>query len=164
MARNPKDVAVSFYHHYKNIDGYLGSKDDLFDAILDDKVLYGPILQHILEFWRLRKENYVLFLTYEEMKLDLLKILQIVTKFLDKSYSQDELNNLVEHLSVDKMRKNPATNYDEFIKEIGVGVPFTFIRKGVIGSHKDEMSEKYIEKFDKWIENGFKNSDFKFIE
>jgi argonaute-like protein implicated in RNA metabolism and viral defense len=156
-------VAVSFFHHYKNIDGYTGTKEELFDAILDDKVLYGPILQHIREFWSIRNEPYILFLTYEEMKMDLGAVLKKVSRFFGKSYTDDALRGLEKHLSVDEMRKNPAANYEEFVKEIGVGVPFKFIRKGVIGSHKSEMSAEYVKKFDDWIERGMQGCDLKFL-
>lgn len=41
---------------------------------------------------------------------------------------------------------------------------FSFIRKGVAGSHKKEISPEYEKKFDEWIRENLKNSDFKFVE
>lgn len=33
--RDPKDTAISFYHHYYNLYKYQGSKEDYFDCFLD---------------------------------------------------------------------------------------------------------------------------------
>lgn len=41
---------------------------------------------------------------------------------------------------------------------------FRFIRKGVVGSYKDDMSPEYIKKFDDWIKVQLQDSDFKFQE
>jgi Sulfotransferase domain len=68
VARNPKDVVISFFHHYRNIVGYRGTKEDFIEAFLNDSIIYSPFFEHILDFWKVRHENYVLFLTYEDMK------------------------------------------------------------------------------------------------
>lgn len=40
----------------------------------------------------------------------------------------------------------------------------SFLRKGKVGSYRDELNEEQIQKLDDWTEEAFKNSDFKFIE
>jgi Sulfotransferase domain len=74
VARNPKDVVISFFHHYRNIVGYRGTKEDFIEAFLNDNIIYSPFFEHILDFWNVRHENNVLFLTYEDMKAVRLKI------------------------------------------------------------------------------------------
>lgn len=39
---------------------------------------------------------------------------------------------------------------------------YKFIRKGETKAFEQEMDDKYIEKFDKWIEESLKGSDFPF--
>lgn len=68
VARNPKDVCVSFYHHRVLIEGYLGSLDDHVEEFINDVVLYAPYWPHVQEFWKRRNEPNVLFITYEELK------------------------------------------------------------------------------------------------
>lgn len=41
---------------------------------------------------------------------------------------------------------------------------YNFINKGVVGSHKEELSPEYKKKFDEWIQSNLENSDFKFLE
>jgi hypothetical protein len=40
IARNPKDVCVSFYHHRVLIEGYLGTVDDFVDEFVKDLCKY----------------------------------------------------------------------------------------------------------------------------
>lgn len=37
-------------------------------------------------------------------------------------------------------------------------VVIRFVRKGLIGGHKDEMSEEYIKKFDEWMSEDIKSA------
>jgi Sulfotransferase domain len=53
VARNPKDVAVSFYHHYTHLHNYEGTKDDFINAFATDQI-YGAFMnEHVIEFWKL---------------------------------------------------------------------------------------------------------------
>lgn len=58
-------------------------------------------------------------------------------------------------------------NYEERVNEITTyrnaeNGEFKFIRKGIVGSHKNEMSAELIRKFDKWIEKSLEGVDFAF--
>lgn len=55
---------------------------------------------------------------------------------------------------------NAARELNNGIKD----ADYKFIRKGKVGAYKEEMSEEYIKKFDDWIEENLKDSDFKFRE
>lgn len=104
MTRNPKDAALSFYHHYRNLVGYSGSKEDFFDSYMDAKIIYAPFHDHVLGFWAIRDNPKVLFLEYENMKEDLMPPLKKICEFLNKSYSDEEIVKLADHLSVENMR------------------------------------------------------------
>lgn len=39
-----------------------------------------------------------------------------------------------------------------------------FLRKGKVGSYRDELNDKQIQKLDDWAKEAFKNTDFKFNE
>lgn len=117
-ARNPKDTAVSFYHHYRNIQGYTGTFDEFMEAFLADQVIWAPFHSHILNFWNIRNEQNILFLTYEEMKLDLMAVLRRVSKFFGKVYNDAELEQLHGSLQVEEMRSRTATNCDNLIQDV----------------------------------------------
>lgn len=115
--RGIKDTAISLFHHYVNMQGYEGGKDDFLKAFLNDQVFFGPCHNHINDFWHMRKESNILFLTYENMKSDMKSILQETSLFLGKSYSEKELSILENHLAFNSMKNNPSVNYEEFVNE-----------------------------------------------
>lgn len=47
--------------------------------------------------------------------------------------------------------ENDKTNNQEFFSDVLRIKNEHFIRKGIIGGHKSEMSQEYIDRFDKWI-------------
>lgn len=104
MARNPKDAAISFYHHYKNLVGYPGTKEDFLDAFIDGKIIYAPFFDHIIPFWNIRHRKNVLFLTYEDMKRDIMTALKKTSEFLGKTYTDELLEQAADHLSLENMR------------------------------------------------------------
>ena len=56
IARNPKDVVVSMYHHtlaWKEYE-FNGSFDEFFDCFADGKVQWGSWLYHVGSWWSLK--------------------------------------------------------------------------------------------------------------
>jgi hypothetical protein len=168
VARNPKDVATSFFHHYRHIVGYEGTKEDFIAAFLNDQVIYAPFNEHVLDFWKIRHHENILFLFYEDMKRNMPNVVRSAMKFLNKSFTDEEVEKLCQHLSVESMRANPACNNDGLVEKAksmnGNGKSsgdFKFIRKGEVGSHKTEFNETLNEQFGAFmqqrclIENNF---------
>ncbi|XP_063699747.1 luciferin sulfotransferase-like [Culicoides brevitarsis] len=155
VARHPKDTAISFYHYYKLIYQYEGTKDDFLSLFLDGLIEFGPQVTHIYDFWRMRNEPNILFLTYEETKRDLEAVLKKVANFLDKKLSEEQIEELKEHLHIDSMRKNTnVIPVKESVNLENLGLETyqkNFFRRGEAGSYKDEMSEEMSKKFDALI-------------
>lgn len=112
VARNPKDTAISNYHHLKNLQGCNATFEDSMQAFLSDQLLYSPFHSHVLNFWKIRNEEFVHFVMYEDMKANLMKELKRAARFFAKSYSNLEFRALEQHLSFDAMRVNKFVNYD----------------------------------------------------
>lgn len=100
VARNPKDVAVSMYHHFRNVYGYTATFDQHMDLFMSDQVMWAPFHNHVLNFWHIRNEENILFLTYEEMKMNLMPVLQKMLMFFGKEYPDAEIEKLHSSLSV----------------------------------------------------------------
>ena len=70
VARNPKDVIVSFYYHHKLIKAhdYKGDLDTFAEYFINDEVDYSPFFPHILDAWQKRNHPNLHFVFYEDMK------------------------------------------------------------------------------------------------
>uniref|UniRef100_A0A1L8E4C1 Putative sulfotransferase domain protein n=1 Tax=Nyssomyia neivai TaxID=330878 RepID=A0A1L8E4C1_9DIPT len=166
IARNAKDAAVSFFHHWRNMGKFTGSLDDHLDLFINNYVVFGPFHDHVLDFWRMKDEENILFITYEEMKRDLDGVIRKTCDFLGKDYPANRIDELKEHLSFKSMRENETIKIEHFtgIYQDWQDQSYRFVRKGEVGGYKSEMSAEWIEKFNKWSMNELRGSGFEFEE
>lgn len=162
IARNPKDVALSFYHHYKNYFKYDGTLDEFYGLFLDDLVEFGPWVEHVKEFWKLRTHKNMLFLTYEEMKKNLPDCIQKTANFLGKQVTEEQIQQSVHYLQFDSMKERDSQQFAEaFYKAVGGNQDVIkkkaeqFFRKGEVGAYKKEMPEEFVKRFDELVRQKF---------
>ena len=67
--RNPKDVAVSYFHHFTTFHFYAGGIEEFIDCFVNGFMLWSPYHEHISSFLELSeiKDN-ILLTRYEDMK------------------------------------------------------------------------------------------------
>ena len=94
------------------------------------------------------------------MKADMASVVVDAAKFLGKNYTQQQINELCEHLSVNSMRANPSCNNDSLVelakslnKNGKSAGDFKFIRKGQVGSFKEEFSIETEKKFEVFMQH-----------
>lgn len=168
MARNPKDACVSWFHHHVKLFNSQNLDLDIFvDAFVNDKLMNSPFNDHVLKFWEIRKDYNTLFLHFEDMKRDLNNVLKKVSNYLGKSYSPGDYDKLSSHLSFDNMKNNTSTNKADFIKEVNKfsqkNIDFNFMRKGKVGSYKEELTSEQIKKLDLYVQQIEKDgNDFRY--
>ncbi|XP_055693944.1 luciferin sulfotransferase-like [Lutzomyia longipalpis] len=160
VSRNPKDAAISFYHHYRNIQHSRVSLQDFLELYISGHIIYGPYHDHVFDFWRMRHEKNILFLTFEDMKKDNPSVIEKTARFFGKSFNRDQILELADYLSFSKFSQNRSINKEDTINKLQnifqrkkPDDDFRFIRKGEVGSYKKEMSKDMIEAFDKWSYN-----------
>ncbi|XP_050808339.1 sulfotransferase 1 family member D1-like isoform X3 [Gopherus flavomarginatus] len=70
VARNPKDVAVSYYHFYQmaKVHPEPGPWDHFLADFMAGAVSFGSWYQHVRGWWEKRREQRLLYLFYEDMK------------------------------------------------------------------------------------------------
>lgn len=123
VARNPKDAAISYYHHYRGINGYKGTFEDFLDGFMNGHVLYGSYFEHVHDFYQVAKlKPNLYFNTYEEMKFNMPDVLKKVSVFLGKHYSDEQLRRLDEHLKFDNMRQLDKSNMSKTVKFANVAL------------------------------------------
>ncbi|CRL03234.1 CLUMA_CG016264, isoform A [Clunio marinus] len=151
VARNPKDVAVSYFHFEKNpIFAYNGDFETYSDFFMNDQVIYAPYWKHVLDGWKHRHESNFHFMFYEDLKLNTEESLRKLSKFLEKPLKDEDLPKLLDHLNFDNAKENLAVNAVNLM-----------LRKGCIGGNS-EMTEEISANFDKWTEENLRESDLKF--
>ncbi|XP_059490649.1 luciferin sulfotransferase-like [Neocloeon triangulifer] len=175
VCRNPKDMCVSYYHYCRLMHDLHGSFEDFCELFLQEKVPMGPIWNHIMGFWKRRNDPNVLFLKYEELKKDLRSCVLRCAKFLDKTLTEKEVEAVLDHLSFESMKNNPAVNLEPVLEyrktalmnqmaedQITCLQAPSFIRKGVNGDWANHMSPEMAARFDEWNEKHLEGTGLSF--
>lgn len=169
IVRNPKDAVVSEYHFLRNAFHCDITMDDVVNGVINDAWLFCPRFSHILNCWRIRHLPNVCFIVYEDLVTDTFATIQKISEFLNFSYTDAQLMELVEYSSFDNMKEIEAVNREKDLmwmeNKFGKQRPdagFKFLRKGRVGAYRDELNEDQIKKLDDWIEKCLKDTDFKF--
>lgn len=142
LARDPRDVVVSFYHH-------LTRRNDLYDKSLSSFIREPYTLQkHItyLNQWAQQMEerpDKFLLLRYEDMQHNTAKELRRVVDFLGIPASDDLIQQAVQFGSVDNMRSLEKQNAfaDYRLKAKSAHHNSRKVRKAKVGGYKEELEE-----------------------
>lgn len=167
VARNPKDMCVSYYHYCKLIHKLDSTFEEFCELFLKNLAPYCPFWEHILGFWNIRHQDNVLFIKYEDMKKDVKGHIYKAAEFLGKTVTEEQVVKLMDHISFNSMAKNPSTNGKPVIEQL-VGkehmekVGVDFIRKGQVGDYKNFMTEELAKRFDDWTELNLKGTGLSF--
>ena len=153
VARNPKDVAVSFYFHYLRLLVRSDAKlewDLFFRNFINGKVLFGDFFDHVLGWWAHKDNKNVLFLTFEEMKRDLSGVVARITNFIEIDISAEVISQVSAKSTFDFMKEDKTVNHS-WVSRGHAGNPGTtpFMRKGEVGDWKNYFTPEQSEEMDK---------------
>lgn len=145
IARNPKDVAVSYFHFEsgKNWSGnYTGPWEHWLKIFLEGEVQRGDWFDHVLSWWKHRDADNILFLKYEDLKSGFDRELGRISDFLGYKLTDRIVDKIKHKTSFDHMKNDSFSNLQEISQLEG------FYRKGRIGSWKDQFTVAQSEYFD----------------
>ncbi|KAF2888446.1 hypothetical protein ILUMI_17727 [Ignelater luminosus] len=165
VSRNPKDACVSYYHHCGIFAGCRADLESFAKLYMAGKgVTYGCIWKHIFGYWEKKDFLNILFIKYEEMKANLPAVIKRIAKFLEKKLTEEQIELLTKHLSFESMKNNRAVNFESSLEKLRKSNLMVrdgaFIRSGVVGKYKEELSPETIKRFDEWIKKNVAGTSF----
>lgn len=142
VGRNPKDLAVSYFHHARAKEdfGYVGSWDDFLKLFLDGQVEGGDWWEHTLEGLvsaRAAASQFI-FLWYEEMRGDPHAAIRRIADFAGIEASDELVTTVVDRSTLQYMRGSRLTNV-KWTKERRGEAPH--LRCGAVGEWDVFFSE-----------------------
>lgn len=146
VARNPRDVAVSYYHFVLNFGPssyFKGTWEFFVKLFLEGKNSYGFWSDHVLPWWKHRDEPHVLFLKYEDLKKDLCGKVRLISEFLEKPLSDEMIRKIAHQCTFAEMKKNS----NSYVISAYATKP-NLLRKGQIGDWKSLFSEELNKQFE----------------
>ncbi|XP_048825260.1 sulfotransferase family 5A, member 1 isoform X1 [Brienomyrus brachyistius] len=165
VARNPKDLAVSFYHFHK-MANFLPNPDsfeEFLEHFLEGTVNYGSWFDHV-KGWTSSRRNDLnfLYITYEELWEDFKGSMEKISTFLQHPLMLDDIQKIQKHCTFASMRENPMVNYTTVDKEIMDHSKGQFMRKGKVGDWKNTFTPEQNQRFENIFSLKMKNSHLKF--
>ena len=160
VARNPKDLATSFFNHYRGVHVPGIEWKEFFEYFLAGMVEFGDYFDHVLGWWSHRDDENVLFMKFEDMKRNpVTAITQIATYLGYPNLSQEVISDIAEKTSFDKMRCNDKTNYSWRNRD-PEATPF--MRKGIVGDWRSQFSMEDSERLDKLCHDRLRGTGLEF--
>lgn len=166
--RNPKDAAVSLFHHIRKelTVQFQGSWDQFFDLYASRQVIYGWFFDYYRE-WQKFIESHsdqVLVVYYEDMHKNYQKELRRIADFLGLTVADELITQIAKKGQMktvhDELIKSPEVQ--AMAKEMTTDGSLLFYRKGEVGDWKNHFTVAQNEMFDKIIENEMNGLMFKF--
>ncbi|XP_061612358.1 sulfotransferase 2B1-like isoform X2 [Phyllopteryx taeniolatus] len=162
VMRNPKDVFTSSFH-YCAMASFLvdpGPQNEFLQKFLKGEVMFGSWFDHV-KAWLNYKEP-IFYICYEEMVKDLKGSVARIALFLQKSLDDDVIATIAERCVFKTMKKNNMSNYSAVPKEIMDPTKSEFLRKGIAGDWKNQLTVAEVEQFDGVYTENMRDVDFKF--
>ncbi|KAI1305318.1 Sulfotransferase 1E1 [Halotydeus destructor] len=132
VARNPKDVLVSYYHHLTKQYGLTLDMQQFRKLWLDGDCLYGNYFEWLNGWAPYLNEPNVKLIFYEDLKSNISKAILDLANFLGYDISEGSplLTTIIDKSSIDYMRAQIQ------VTQTGNHL----VRKGNVGGWKDELS------------------------
>ncbi|CAL1264938.1 unnamed protein product [Larinioides sclopetarius] len=160
IIRNPFDVVVSYYHFLRQITSVNLNFDDLFEAFVAGRCIYGDYFDYILSWYERKNDKNVLLLSFDKMKKDPRTGLLLIAKFLgyDLEGNEELIERILKHTSFGYMKANVKTIEKEDGSE-NKDDRVDFFRSGGDGGKSGLMTETQEKRLKEQMEEKLKGSD-----
>ena len=146
IMRNPKDTAVSFFHHYHGLTPGDDLKDLTMQTFIElffetDVLTFGSVFDHFTSFWSQRWKPHVLIVFYEDLLRDKPAEIRKIATFLNVELSDEQVELIVDATSFSTMAVKKSTRILKHEEdESAVSSGHKFYRKGEIGDWKNHFT------------------------
>ncbi|KAK7020156.1 hypothetical protein SK128_022302 [Halocaridina rubra] len=161
IARNPKDVCVSYFHFLRNLESrkgraFEGEFSMLAEAFMKGDLPYGPYWDHLKQILQKKNHENLHIIFYEDLKADVMGELKKLREFLNLTLTDEELNIARDHASFERMklRERGGRVFKECLGD--------FYRKGEVGDWKNLATDDLDERMDAWIAQNSAGLDIEF--
>ncbi|KAA8548439.1 hypothetical protein F0562_000123 [Nyssa sinensis] len=169
LCRNPLDSLVSYWHFIgklrpETVEAI--SLDQLVDMFWRGLTPYGPFWDHVLGYWKASQEmpNKVLFLQYEDMKVEIVSPLKTLADFMSCPFSLDEekqgmVEEIASFCSFDNLKDLEVNKTGKVHTGKQNNI---FFRKGEVGDWANYLTPTMVERMQKLMEEKLEGSGFTF--
>ncbi|KAA8548435.1 hypothetical protein F0562_000119 [Nyssa sinensis] len=170
LCRNPLDTLVSYWHFIgklrpETVEAI--SLDQLVDMFCRGLTAYGPFWDHVLGYWKATQEmpNKVLFLQYEDMKVEIVSHVKTLADFMGCPFSLDEekqgmVEEIASFCSFDNLKDLEVNKTGKL--HTGKQNNNILFRKGEVGDWANYLTPTMVERMEKLMEEKLEGSGFTF--
>lgn len=143
IARDGRDVAVSYYHFHTSHLGLREPFERFFERFVRGNVQYGSWFRHVAGWWTHRNDANVLFLTYEELVRDLPAAVRRIADFCGLQISAAEYPRILARCSFGYMKQH-EDRFDHLTEVMWAAGyrPNVFLRAGRAGTGRRELTSE----------------------
>uniref|UniRef100_A0A8C9VF29 Sulfotransferase n=1 Tax=Scleropages formosus TaxID=113540 RepID=A0A8C9VF29_SCLFO len=163
VARNPKDIMVSYYHfdRMNKIQPDPGAWEEYIDKFNTGQLVFGSWYDHVQGWWeKSRSYSRICYVFFEDMREDPAREISRLCSFLGLSPNETQKKEVLRKTGFEEMKKSMAdalSNNDEFDESVS-----PFMRKGIVGDWKNHFTVAQNEAFNEEYRKKMKESDLKF--
>ncbi|XP_070708036.1 sulfotransferase 2B1-like [Pempheris klunzingeri] len=164
VMRNPKDVFTSSYH-YHGMAAFAvnpGPQSEFLQKFLDGKVMFGSWFDHVKSWLGAEEKGHIMYITYEELITDLKDCVARIAQFLEKPLDPEVIEKIADRCLFVNMKKNNMSNYSKVSCEVFDLKKSEFLRKGIAGDWKNQLTVAESEYFDAVYRDKMKDVKYKF--
>ncbi|KAL3051982.1 hypothetical protein OYC64_002079 [Pagothenia borchgrevinki] len=165
VMRNPKDVFVSsfFYHMTASFLVNPGPQTEFLHKFLDGKVMFGSWFDHVKSWLNAEDKEHIMYISYEEMILDLKDSVGRLAQFLNTSLDPEVIEKIADRCLFKNMKNNNMSNYSAVPREFMDQTKSEFLRKGIAGDWENQLTVAEAEYFDSVYKDKMKDVKCKFV-
>lgn len=148
VVRDPKDVCISGYHFLSAMMGKpFPSLTTWVEIFLSPEFMQGCWATHLASYWSMRDKPNVLFLTYEEMKADTSRAIDLISRHMGVDLADEERQAVAERSSFAWMKQNTSSFNPGRVMPWGES-ELSLVRSGNVGSAKTALTPTQRERID----------------